>query len=380
VTRTADAVVVGAGVVGASAFFQLAALGLRRVVLCERRQPGAGASGASGAFIQYHFCHNAPETRLTQASLPYFERWDELVGAGTAGFTPCGYLRLEPEERAETLRERVAMLRELGVYSQVVTPDDAARLAPGVQMDGVAVAAYEPGSGYADANQTLGGLLDAASQRGGELLTGATVTGLRIERGALLGVETSAGPIDTPIVIVAAGAWTEPLLIVVGLDLPLTGALTQWDSFQGASVQPDVPTIGDGVSGSYFRRAGEQVLVGLGGIARRPIDALDADGWAPRPDLTQLAGQRLAARLTGADAARPIGAGVGPITLTPDDLPIIDRHPEIEGLFYFAGDCGASFKTAPAIGRALAEWAVLGRPESVDVSAFGLARFGAVDA
>ena len=115
-----------------------------------------------------------------------------------------------------------------------------------------------------------------------------------------------------------------------------------------------------------------------GSVARRTIDALDADGWVPRPDLTQLAGARLAARLHGADAARPAGAGVGPITLTPDDLPIIDRHPEIERLFYFAGDCGSSFKTAPGIGRALAEWAVLGRPESVDVSAFGLARFGAV--
>jgi sarcosine oxidase subunit beta len=63
------------------------------------------------------------------------------------------------------------------------------------------------------------------------------------------------------------------------------------------------------------------------------------------------------------------------VTLTPDDLPIIDRHPGVDGLFYFAGDCGSSFKTAPAIGRALAEWALLGESQGVDVAPFGLDRF-----
>ncbi len=87
---TADAVVIGGGVVGASALFHLQALGLRRVILCERRQPGAGASGRSGAFLQMHFCQNVPEAELTIASMPYFERWDELVGAGSCGFVPHG--------------------------------------------------------------------------------------------------------------------------------------------------------------------------------------------------------------------------------------------------------------------------------------------------
>ena len=60
---------------------------------------------------------------------------------------------------------------------------------------------------------------------------------------------------------------------------------------------------------------------------------------------------------------------------TPDALPIIDRHPEIEGLFFMAGDCGTSFKTGPAIGLALTEWAMRGRPKVVDVAPFRLARF-----
>ncbi|HEX5506557.1 MAG TPA: FAD-binding oxidoreductase [Thermomicrobiales bacterium] len=378
---TADAVVVGGGVVGASALFHLCALGLDRVILCERRQPGAGATGQSGAFIQYHFCQNAAEARLTTASMPYFQRWDELVGAGSCGFVPAGYLRLEPPEREGGLRARVAMLREVGVASSVVGPDDVARLAPYLRTDGAAVAAYEPGSGYADATGTVAGFLAAAGRRGGEVWAETTVTGVRAGGGTVRGVETSAGPIDAPVVVLAAGAWSPPLLRGLGLDAPLSVALTQCAIFARPAACP-VPamTVGDGVSLSYFRAAGPdagRILVGLGGAARRPAGDLEGDFGTVPAEVVAAAGERLAARLMGAEGARPLGGTVGPITVTPDDLPIIDRHPDLGGLTFFAGDCGSSFKTGPAIGRALAEWAVRGRQEVADLAAFRLGRFAA---
>jgi sarcosine oxidase subunit beta len=372
---TADAVVVGGGVVGASVAFHLASLGLSHVLLCERRQTGAGASGASGAFIQFHFCRNIPETRLTQSSLPYFERWGEIVGAGSCGFVPSGYLRLEPAGREAILRQRVEMLRGAGVESQVVGPDDVARLAPYVRTDGVVVAAYEPGSGCADANGTIAGFIEAATRRGAEVRTDTTVTGIRVEHGRVTGVDTTGGPIDAPIVVVAAGAWSNPLFQSVGLDLPITGALTQCVVCDSTAPLPEMMTIGDGVSGSYFRQDGEQVLVGLGEVGRRPLADLDADAPPLPDDIPRTAQERLSARLKIPTAFRAVGDRTGPITITPDDLPIIDRHPEISGLTYFTGDGGACFKTAPAIGRALAEWAVPGQPESDDVSEFSNSRF-----
>ncbi|HET8629735.1 MAG TPA: FAD-binding oxidoreductase [Thermomicrobiales bacterium] len=378
---TADAVVIGGGVVGASAFFHLCALGLDRVVLCERRQPGAGATGQSGAFIQYHFCQNEAEARLTQASVPYFQRWDDLVGAGSCGFVPVGYLRLEPPEREAGLRARVGMLREVGVETSVVGPDDVTRLAPYLSADGVAAAAYEPGSGYADPVGTVAGFLAAGRRRGGEVMTETSVTGVRAAGGAVRGVETTAGPIDAPVVVLAAGAWSGPLLRGLGLDAPLTVALTQCVAFARPAACP-VPamTVGDGVSVSYFRAAGPdggQILVGVGTEARRPLADPDAGAGPVPAGVGAAAGERLAARLRGAEGARVLGAPAGPIALTPDDLPIIDRHPDLAGLTFFAGDCGSSFKTGPAIGRALVEWAVLGRPVVADVAAFRLDRFGA---
>lgn len=376
---TADAVVIGGGVVGASALFHLTTLGARRTILCERREPGAGASGQSGAFIQLHFCRNAPETALTLAALPYFRQWDELVGAGSCGFVPAGYLRLEGAEQASTLRERVATLRALGVDSAVLGPGEIAVIAPALHLAGIGIAAYEAESGYADPHGTIAGFLAAARARGGATLTGTTVTGLRVAGGAIRGVETSAGPIDAPIVVSAAGAWSAAFLRTVGLTLPITGALTQWLGFDVPGLPPALATVGDGVTGSYFRAlspGATRILIGLGGMGRQPLsDPDDESARTIPPSIVALAQQRLAARLRGGEAARYVGGAIGPVTLTPDDLPIIDRHPGVAGLYYFAGDCGTSFKTAPAIGRALAEWALDGAPRIADLSAFGLARF-----
>lgn len=375
---TADAVVVGGGAIGASTLFHLCALGARRVILCERREPGAGATGKSGAFIQLHFCLNLPEVELTLASLPYFQQWDELVGAGACGFVQAGYLRLEPPEREAKLRAQVALLQPLGVQTSAIVPEEIARIAPYLHLDGVAAAAYEPTSGYADPNATLAGFLAAAAQRGGEVLNGTTVTAVRVAGGKTVGVETTAGPINAPIVVLAAGAWSPPLLRDLGLSVPIEGALTQWFGFAVPSVPQEMVTVGEGIAGSYFRATtfgSQEILIGLGGMGRQPLGDPDTDTGTLPDALIDLARERLAARLVGAAGARFTGGQIGPVTLTPDDLPIIDRHPGVDGLFYFAGDCGSSFKTSPAIGRAFAEWALRGASQSVDVAPFGLDRF-----
>ena len=377
--RTADAVVVGAGIAGAATFFELASLGARRVLLLERTGLRSSATSASGGFIQYHFCRDEAETRLTQASLPIFEHWSGAVGPGDPGFVANGYVRLEPEHRAEALRERVAMLQRLGVETSVIGPDDAARLAPELRIDGVAIAAWEPGSGYADPDRTVAGLIEAGQWLGGELLTDTPVTGIGSAGGRVTGVETPGGTIDAPLVVLAAGAWSSGLLAPLGVTLPVEIWMTQW---LGVEVEPalsaTMPTVGDGVSGSYFRAmhpGSGGLLVGLGGVGRRPVADLDAPEASIPANLPETARERVAARLAGQREVRAAGWRSGPVAQTPDALPIIDRHPEMEGLFFTAGDCGAAFKTGPAIGRALAEWALRGRPQSVDVAPFRLARF-----
>ncbi len=146
---TADAVVVGGGVIGASTAFHLAARGLERVVVCERRWPAAGASGKSGVLVRMHYT-NAPEARLAHASLPYFRQWDDLVGAGSSGFVQTGVVRLVSPENQEKLHANVEMLERVGVNTTIVGPEELRELAPDWRLDDVIVAAYEPDSGRGD--------------------------------------------------------------------------------------------------------------------------------------------------------------------------------------------------------------------------------------
>src|SRR5215216_5771538 len=92
---SADVVVIGAGVNGASTAFQLARRGAGKIVLLERRHLGAGATGKSGALVRAHY-PNRPETQLTLESLKIFKNWGEEVGHGDPGFEANGFLRLVP--------------------------------------------------------------------------------------------------------------------------------------------------------------------------------------------------------------------------------------------------------------------------------------------
>ena len=123
VPRTAEVVVVGGGVNGASTAFQLAKRGVRGVVLLERRQFGAGATGKSGALVRCHYA-NADEARLTRASLDIFRHWDDEVGAGSPGFEAVGFVQVVAPEDEGRLRANVAAQQAVGVETRIVSAEE----------------------------------------------------------------------------------------------------------------------------------------------------------------------------------------------------------------------------------------------------------------
>src|SRR5690242_9247867 len=112
--EAADVVIVGGGVNGVSTAFQLAKRGVRKVVVLERRQLGAGATGKSGALVRCHYA-NVPEAQLTLESLRIFRKWDDEVGHGSSGFDPIGFIQVVAAKDAEKLRANVAAQQAIGV-------------------------------------------------------------------------------------------------------------------------------------------------------------------------------------------------------------------------------------------------------------------------
>jgi glycine/D-amino acid oxidase-like deaminating enzyme len=126
--RTFDAIVIGAGVIGASTAFHLTRAGLRRVAIVERRTVCSGNTRKSGAIVRMHYS-NDPEARLALASLPYFQHWSEMVG-GECGFRQTGFALLVGPENVERLSRNVERLRALGVETSALGPDELRSVMP----------------------------------------------------------------------------------------------------------------------------------------------------------------------------------------------------------------------------------------------------------
>ena len=378
---TADAVVVGGGVIGASTAFHLAQRGLRRVVVCERRWPAAGATGKSGALVRMHYT-NEPEARLAHASLPYFRHWDDLVGAGTSGFIGTGMVRLVAPDNEAKLRANVEMQERIGINTRIIGPSELREIAPTWRTDDVVAAAFEPDSGCADPVATTHGFAEAARGLGAEIRVHTEVTGVRHANGRVTGVETSGGPIDAPVVIVAGGAWAVPMLRDLGVGVALQPDRVQVALFRRPPEAGGIhPVCIDGIEDMWLRPEGPDwgsTLVGVAG-RKRDVDDPDAINEGVDGEYVPRARAGLARRIPAMADAPMRGGWAGVITATADGKPILDRHAELDGLYYFTGDNGSSFKTAPVIGQALAEWVVDGTPSVIDPRPFRAARFAEND-
>jgi sarcosine oxidase subunit beta len=376
VSRTADVVVVGGGAVGASTAYHLAVAGAGRVVLLEREDRlAAGSTGACAGGFRQQFSSEI-NIRLSQASVPM------IVGFTADHGLPLdvvqdGYLFLV---RGEGLwRDFVTaneLQRSMGVDAELISPEEAGGLAPGVSLEGVVGAAYGPSDGLADPSGLALGYATLARRAGAELEVGVDVTSIRVDGGRVVGVETSAGPLDAPVVVNAAGPWAGELARTAGIHLPLepiprhvlvTGAFT--------GVPERRTLVIDAASSFYFHREGAGVLMGMGSPNERP-------SFDTTPDERFVAEELLPAaveRFPPLEEAAIEHSWVGLYEMTPDRHPIIGPAPEVEGLYLANGFSGHGFQHAPVVGRLVAELVVEGAARTVDVSGLGLERFGSGD-
>jgi sarcosine oxidase subunit beta len=369
--QTADAIIIGAGVQGASLAFHLAERGMRPLVL-ERETAAGGATGRSSGMVRMHYDVEA-EARLAWRSHAYFWDWKRRVG-GECGFTPTGFLQLVPPREVDALRANTIMQQGVGIRTDVVGADEVRRLLPGIEIADHQVAAFEPLSGYADPTQTTASLLAAAAVRDGRLVQGCAVTGIRVEAGQVIGVDTTRGPFDAPIVVDAAGAWAGRIAAMVGLTLPID----VWRHDVAYVQRP--PEISrhvafiDFENSFYCRPEGESLSL----VALEDGNPLTGDPDAPvdaaAPGFIEKAAERVVRRLPAFARAGLHSAHSGQDGITPDQHPIIGPAGP-DGFWLLCGFSGTGFKTAPAIGASLAHLITDGARANDDLAIFRLDRF-----
>jgi sarcosine oxidase, subunit beta len=323
--KTADFIILGAGVMGASIAFHLARRNAGRIAVLDKEYAGSGGSGRSSALVRMHYSF-PPEVQLALISLKIFQHWRDIVGE-PGEFRKTGFVRIVHPGESEALKQNVVMQRNLGVNVQLIDRHQLKELEPDWQVDEVELAAYEPDSGYGDGNVVANDFLTRARDLGVTYFSKTHASSFLIEAGRIRGVRTKQGEIHAPIVIAATGPWTRPLFQSTSFDPPIETEFHQVAILKNApTMRPGAACI-DSVTATYFRSDGSDKFLVGDFYGKRPVDP---DTFPQRPSDTDLEDiiDRAARRLPKLEAAEVMRGVTGVYDVTPDSRPLLGPVPE----------------------------------------------------
>ncbi len=368
---TADVVVIGGGVMGASTAYHLAKRGCTDVVLLEK-QPffGQGATGKCAGGIRYQFS-TAINIQLSQLSLPMLDRFEEELGQ-PIDLRRCGYLFLltTPQDVA-VFEHNIALQNSLGVDTRLLSSAEVAARVPDVVTDDVVAGAYNPLDGLCDPNGVVAGYVNAARKLGVRTLTDSAVTRILTANGRVVGVETPHGTIACDTVVNAAGPWAAELSASAEIPLPIQPMRRQILTTTPLSALPsDFPFVIDFATGLYFHREGEGVLTGMANPNEPPAfnERVDEE-W----EMVHM--EAAIERLPMLEQAGLMAHWAGLYEVTPDAHPIIDKVAALDGYVVVAGFSGHGFMHGPGAGLLTAEIVLDGHAHTLDLSPLKYERF-----
>ena len=366
---SADVVVVGGGVVGASIAYHLSLRGAGRIVVLERDRLGTGSTGKNAGGIRLQFSTEV-NVRLSQRALPRLEAFAEEMGVDPQ-FHQVGYLFLITEARDVAPFERsLALWHRLGVPAGRLTGAEAQALFPEVRVDDVRFATFCPKDGHADPHSILQGYVARARERGVEFREGAPARAIDVAGGRVTAVRAGDERIECGTVVNAAGAWGAQIGAMVGLALPIV-PLRRHIFVTGPvpGLDREFPLTIEFATGLYFHRESGGVLLGMADPADPPrFD--DSVNWDFLPTVVE----RALERLPLLEQATVKTGWAGFYEDTPDHHPILGMVDEVSGFVCAAGFSGHGLMHAPATGEVIAQL-ICGEEPSVDVSALRFDRF-----
>ncbi|MEU8874609.1 FAD-binding oxidoreductase [Streptomyces javensis] len=369
VPASADVVIVGGGVMGASTAFHLAEAGVTNIVVVERGELGCGSSGKPIGGVRAQFS-DPLNIEMGSRSLRAYREFRHRPGADIR-LDSVGYLfLLDSARQTSDFEAAVQLQNSLGVPSRMIASDEAQRLCPYLSTDGLVAAAYSPADGHARPGLVVQGYARAAAGAGVAIATHTAVSGLDTAGDRVVAVHTSHGRIACSTVICAAGAWSARIGEMAGVDLPVRPVKRQLAFTTPISPPaPRIPFTIDFSSTAYFHNSDDGLLFGLADPDQE--DGFDTT-WTPEwLELFRTVARRRAPALAGMATA---GGWAGLYEVTPDHNALIGRSTELPNFLYAAGFSGHGFLQAPAVGEVVRDLC-LGREPFTDISPLGADRF-----
>jgi sarcosine oxidase, subunit beta len=344
--ETHEVVIVGGGAMGASVAWHLRELGIADVLLLERESLAAGSTSRSAGGIRTQFSDEL-NVRIALRSLAEFERMDGIE------LRRYGYLfLLDREADVARFRHALELQHGLGVPSRELTVEEALRLVPALDPEGLLAATFCDLDGYASPESVV-----QWYARGLDVRQRCEVTGIRVERGRVAGVETTKGDVACGAIVCCAGAWSREVAALAGVELPVAGEQRfMWFCPEDGDLPERLPLTIDFTTSFYFHREGPGLVFGG---KERALEEVAEHAARRLPMLLDLPVQ---------------SSWWGYYEMSPDHNALVGRATEIDGFFYATGFSGHGFQQAPAVGEHVAEL-VAGREPTLDLSAFDAARF-----
>jgi glycine/D-amino acid oxidase-like deaminating enzyme len=369
-TNNFDFIVIGGGVMGASTAYHLAARGYKNVLLLEKEEFfGQGATGRCAGGVRYQFATEI-NVRLSMASLPMLERFEEEIGQ-VIDYRKCGYLFiLSNEKDAETFKRNVSMQNRLGIQTEWLTGDEVRRRLPMMRLEDIIAGTLNPEDGLVDPNSVVMGYISAAQRLGVKTLTNSSVIGIQVRGNHVVSVKTPESEYHSPIIVDATGPWAGVTSQLAGVQVPITPIRRQWLTTTALpGIPDDFPFVLDFAQSLYFHREGPGLLTGMSNPNQIPGFDQNTD-----PDWELIHMEAAIARLPLIEKAGLVSKLAGLYEMTPDAHPIFGKTP-VEGFFMVAGFSGHGFMHGPIAGKLMAEIILDGRASTLDVSMLDLARF-----
>ncbi len=371
--KTADAVVIGGGIMGAATAHFLAKKKFGKVVLLEKNRLASVSTGHSAAIVRT-FYSNPLTLQLALRARSMFENAAEELG-GDCEFRRIGYCCIFEEKASPTGEQLLQIERPAGVVAERVSRAQIKELAPQINVDDVIFGIYEPLSGYVDPTKTTENLVASAKDWGLQAYEGVSATSIRLDGNRVTGVETDQGTIETGVAVNAAGGWGRALGLTIGLNYSL-----RWSRETDIVVRrpPDFgtfPVIADPNLQVYIRPQGDdQVLSGLG--PPKEVEPLDIDDYDPEIDAKQRARieDGLYRRMPTLRDQDYVKGWASMYAITDDWHPLVGPEPGLDGYYAAFGGSGHGFKLGPPIAESLSDM-IAGNEPPIDIHAFRPNRF-----
>ena len=373
VPRTADMVIIGGGINGLAAAYELARLGMKNIVVLEQAYIGSGSTGRCGGGIRQQWT-TEENIRLAQESVALYENMSAEMGY-QAFFRQGGYLMItEDESHLPAMREAVALQQKCDVPTEYLQPDECLRIVPDLDVSAIKGATFCPKDGTAYPFSVVWGYARACQRLGVRILIKTGVQDILTEGDRVTGVVTDRGTIATGRLLNCAGPWTRHLASLVGVNLP--NRQERHEIMVSESLKPFLEPMVISISnGIYFSQSMRGEIVGGIGDPTEPH-------WE-RPEQFDTRSQlrfavRFARALLGyyprAAQVRMMRQWAGMYDVTPDHRPILGGVPGLEGYWHICGFSGHGFMLGPMSGKRMAKHITTGETDEL-IESLSLARF-----